>query len=588
MSSDGLHLFMDAIRAREKSKKESSESGGDLATVIELVKLTKPNRTAAEDARYENLIESLDNKEGIAPGTPTVVFNVPEHSLETWINHLIADEIRPIKNIHYKEYNSCLYANTEPQSYEQDVDDAGIQYREEQMALAANANANVNAQEGFIRTGMRNARVANLAALRHAKKWELLKRELPNDTRIEDSLLRFTDDNRRKPEWNTVILNLKRHGEANGYDTIHFKQALDRWISFFLPSMQKITENMQPGEVASLLASMHKPKPKFDILQKELMELVRHPGEDLESKLALLKSLANSMYHDFTESERIANVDRILLNGILQFTHGSTRKNAELAIEFEKRQGKHIDYESILLGALNSERVYGAPNVKLPYNTPLNPATMIYNVNTVPSDYLHGAGNVVRTDIDPAAISTPLVAETLCKSARPSNPPDLYRADLYNIQTQELIPIITQAIENYYVRPNVSSGNNAKTSDTANNRDPSKNRNDSRGRNNDSSKDRRSRYDRSKSRDSYRSSRFTSPRRDFHESDKLSGINCSKDYNPKYEFRCLKCMTENDHHEFSCKKYHRRSKFVCKNCKLGFHFHEECEKSRSTSRDRKN
>ena len=364
---------------------------------------------------------------------------------------------------------------------------------------------------------------------------------------------------------------------------------------------------MQPGEVASLLASMHKPKPKFDILQKELMELVRHPGEDLESKLALLKSLANSMYHDFTEAERIANVDRILLNGILQFTHGSTRKNAALAIEFEKRQGKHIDYESILLGALNSERVYGAPNVKLPYNTPLNPATMIYNVKTVPSDYLHGAGNLVRTDIDPAAISTPPVAETLRKSARPSNPPDIYQAGLNNIHTQELIPIITQAIENYYVRPNVSSGNNVKTSDTANNRDPSKNRNDSRGRNNsrgrnesrdrnsdkrdnyrDHSNDRKSRYDRSNSRDKYRSSRFTSPRRDFHESDKLSGINCSKEYNPKYEFRCLKCMTENDHHEFNCKKYHRRSKFVCKNCKTGFHFHEECEKSRSISRDRKN
>ena len=46
MSSDGLHLFMDAICAREKSKKESSESGGDLATVIKIVKLAKPNRTA--------------------------------------------------------------------------------------------------------------------------------------------------------------------------------------------------------------------------------------------------------------------------------------------------------------------------------------------------------------------------------------------------------------------------------------------------------------------------------------------------------------------------------------------------------------
>ena len=51
---------------------------------------------------------------------------------------------------------------------------------------------------------------------------------------------------------------------------------------------------MEPNEVASLLMCMHKPKPKFDILQKELMELVRHRGEDLESKLALLKSLATS------------------------------------------------------------------------------------------------------------------------------------------------------------------------------------------------------------------------------------------------------------------------------------------------------
>ena len=92
MSSDGLHLFMDSIRSREKSKKESSESGGDLATVIEIVKLAKPNRTAEETARYDGLIQSLDNKEGIAQRTQAVVFNVPEHSLESWINHLITDQ----------------------------------------------------------------------------------------------------------------------------------------------------------------------------------------------------------------------------------------------------------------------------------------------------------------------------------------------------------------------------------------------------------------------------------------------------------------------------------------------------------------
>ena len=60
------------------------------------------------------------------------------------------------------------------------------------------------------------------------------------------------------------------------------------------------------------------------------------------------------------------------MNGLLQFTHGTTRKNAELAIEFEKRQGKHLDFESILQGSLNSQRVYGTPTMPLPYNIPLN------------------------------------------------------------------------------------------------------------------------------------------------------------------------------------------------------------------------
>jgi hypothetical protein len=66
------------------------------------------------------------------------------------------------------------------------------------------------------------------------------------------------------------------------------------------------------------------------------------------------------------------------------------------------------------------------------------------------------------------------------------------------------------------------------------------------------------------------------------------GLGCSRDYDPKREKRYLKCMTEDTHHEFQCKKFLRRSKFPCKNCKKGFHFAEECTEppSRSKSRDK--
>ena len=348
MAADGLHLFMDAIRSKESKKAEKVNPSIDNLKLLELIQLAvNPNRTEAEETRYAEIRTSLappdEDKERL-----TRHFSVPEHSLQSWIHKLInTDHVRPIKGVHFREYNSCLFGNTNVNSYEVDVEESAIAHRDREIARAVNPIPD-DQQEKLLVDGARLARERNRAATLTEKQWALLKKESPNDTRKEDSLLRYTDEHRRKPEWHRVIANLKKYGESNGYDTIHFKQALDRWISFFLPSLQKITENMSPNEVATLLINMHKPKSSFNILQKEIMDLVRLPGEDLESKLALLKSLATTMYKDFAESERIANVERILMNGLLQFTHGMTRKNAELAIEFEKRQGKHLDFESIL------------------------------------------------------------------------------------------------------------------------------------------------------------------------------------------------------------------------------------------------
>jgi hypothetical protein len=369
--SEGLSLFLDAIRSKERT------AGPDMLLLLEYVQLTAiPNRNDAQNQRFAELTAELTPAEQKLPDAPPD-FIIPEHSLDDWIRVLTEGNVRAIRGIHFKENNGCVYKNTAADSYEVNVEEAGYAARD-----AAQPAPNDAAQQVLFNDGMRAARTANRLAQTRVKNWVLLKRELPNDTRVEDSLLRYVDEHRKKPEWGIVITNLKNHGEKSGYDTVHYKQALDRWISFFLPSLQKITESMTPNEVVNLLISMHKPKSQFDILQKEMMDLVRLPGEDLESKIALLKSLATSVYKDFTEHERLSNVERILLNGILQFTHGVTRKNAELTIEFEKRQGKHVSLDCILKGAINSERVYGTPTMPLPYNKPLNPAKMVHNVRT--------------------------------------------------------------------------------------------------------------------------------------------------------------------------------------------------------------
>ena len=131
-------------------------------------------------------------------------------------------------------------------------------------------------------------------------------------------------------------------------------------------------------------------------------------------------------------------MDRILLNGILQFTHGSTRKNAELAIEFEKRQGKHICYESILQGALNSERVYGAPTVPLPYNTPLSPATMVYNVHTGSGDDL--LKNVSNLSLNDQASLSPLLAHDRDEKSNKI------------VLEKDIEPLVQKIVENYHIK----------------------------------------------------------------------------------------------------------------------------------------
>ena len=152
---------------------------------------------------------------------------------------------------------------------------------------------------------------------------------------------------------------------------------------------------------------------------------------------------------------------------------------------------------------------------------------------------------------------------------------DSFGLSAYHIDlVRQITPVVEKAIENYFVKSN-----------TDKERGQSKEKKDFKGKSSDRKRN-SSDGKRDKSGDSYK--RDISSSRKWNDKDMNKGINCSADYKPRYEFRCLKCMTEGNHHEFHCKKFYRRSKFVCSNCKGGFHFSMECDKERSKSRDREN
>ena len=76
-----------------------------------------------------------------------------------------------------------------------------LRFREAQIeARPADAPRLNNQHLGdLLNEGLRRARTANLTARNHPKVWQVWKKDSPNDTRSEDSLLRYLDTDRKRP-----------------------------------------------------------------------------------------------------------------------------------------------------------------------------------------------------------------------------------------------------------------------------------------------------------------------------------------------------------------------------------------------------
>ena len=87
---------------------------------------------------------------------------------------------------------------------------------------------------------------------------------------------------------------------------------------------------------------------------------------------------------------------------------------------------------------MNSERVYGAPTVPLPYNTPLSPATMVYNVHTRSGDDL--LKNVSNLSLNDQASSSPLLAHDRDEKSNKI------------VLERDIEPLVQKIVENYYIK----------------------------------------------------------------------------------------------------------------------------------------
>ena len=145
--------------------------------------------------------------------TSDFTINIPEHSLDEWIAKLRAERLQPIANVHYKELKDCLYKNTNAASYTEDEHNAGLAAKDAYFAGVGENEENWDqekANKAFER-GCKNARARNVEARKQPQNWVLLKRAGLNDSRMEDTAIRYMDFQKRAedrtPDWHAGWLH---------------------------------------------------------------------------------------------------------------------------------------------------------------------------------------------------------------------------------------------------------------------------------------------------------------------------------------------------------------------------------------------
>ena len=222
--------------AQQVQRIENNDKVRELVEAFRLIPITDVNARNQLNESLEKILTPTAHK---IPETQKKIteftFNEPEFSY-----HDIAarQKYRPMKNgIHYLDEDSTLYYNAEIER--SDWADEIV------AATIARDAATAEGQNQADRTAAYNAELArqqgvNAQIFAQPPKWVLIKRKALNDTRMEDSLLQYTDKKHTQVDWYSTITTIQKTGSKIGYTRDHYQRVLHRFISYFKPEMNQL------------------------------------------------------------------------------------------------------------------------------------------------------------------------------------------------------------------------------------------------------------------------------------------------------------------------------------------------------------
>jgi len=191
------------------------------------------------------------------------------------------------------------------------------------------------------------------------------------------------------------MINIKKLGETQGYSFEHYKNCIERLVSFFTPELKAITDKMEATEAAKFLMKTAIPATEYETMTAQMGNIIRQPGIPIKAILTRLEGIGRAYYAEKPEGERSSLINKFMLQGILSFTEGQTKLRVENAMNLANRKGRTLQWTEILDTVVDSETVHGSPRIPLQFQQNVRNTIDLYHSTYSP------VSNPVDTSINP-------------------------------------------------------------------------------------------------------------------------------------------------------------------------------------------
>jgi hypothetical protein len=247
--------------------------------------------------------------------------------------------------------------------------------------------------------------------------WAEMTRRESSDPVQEHSELIFLDRANSVIDWRSSLNNLKRLSDERTYTGDMIKACLLKIVSKYVPQQHKLLMDKSANQIAGLLLSLDSKSNKMGYYRSHILASCRQPLEDLQSALAKLTNLLDTVYPT-ADAANTPHRELILKIAILSFLPDEISIPLLAKIQAAAQKCKALTIEQVRKLAIAAEtHLLIKPTTTLQFGRPIgsSPSAAYFQLNSMLADAITYScrQNEYTADLYPYNYSAPYLPDSV-------------------------------------------------------------------------------------------------------------------------------------------------------------------------------